>query len=126
MKLDRFGWAQMSSAMKDRLTLDWCDVLSPYRLEEVKVACAAIMARRPKDATNEKQVEVEIKSARAKAFKFYTEAPDTYIPCENPITPEAHAKLMEEFGSPRGKVKTFTGMDFRTLEEGFGKPREIE
>lgn len=108
MKLDRFGWAQMSAPMKDRLTLDWCDVLSPYRLSEVKTACAAIMAKRPRDATNEKQVEVEIKSARGKVLAQQPEPPETYVPVENKITPEAHAALMEEYnfdGKP--KIKSF-------------------
>jgi hypothetical protein len=108
MKLDRFGWAQMADAMKDRLTLDWCDVLSPYRLEEVKAACAAIMARRPKDATNEKQVEVDILASRTKVLALSPEPVATYVPCPNRITPEAHAAMMAEYDfDGKVKVKSF-------------------
>lgn len=107
-KLDRFGWAQMSSAMKDRLTEDWCDVLSPYRLEEIKTACASIMARRPKDATNEQQVRNEINAGRAVILASCPPEPTTYVPVENPITPEAHAAMMEEFNTDgKPKVKSF-------------------
>ena len=97
MKLDRFGWAQMSSAMKDRLTMDWCDVLSPYRLEEIKTACAVIMAKRPKDATNEQQVRNEINAARSIVLASCPPEPETYVPVKNKITPEDHARLNEEF-----------------------------
>ncbi len=107
-KLDRFGWGQMADAMKDRLTLDWCDVLSPYRLEEVKRACAEIMASKPKDATNEKQVEVYINANRAKVLAAIPAQPETYETVKDRITPEAHAKAMDEYrNGTLGHVKSF-------------------
>ena len=67
-KVDRFGWGQMADEMKKSLLVDWADVLDPYRLEEVKAACAHLLGENPKLATNEQQVKKVIVANRAKAF----------------------------------------------------------
>jgi hypothetical protein len=107
-KLDRFGWSQMSSAMKDRLTKDWCNVLSPFRLEEVQNACAAIMARKPKDATNEQQVKVEINAARSKLLASTPKLPEPEAQPREVASAEFRQAEMERVGWGGSlKVKSF-------------------
>ena len=90
-KIDRFGWGQMSEAMKDRLTLDWMDALDPYGLDEIKTACSVLMGSKPKDATNEHRVKAAIVAGRAKALAALPKP----LPLPEPERPEPSAASKE-------------------------------
>ena len=106
-KADRFGWGQMGEAMKISLLTDWADVLDPYRLAEVKAACAELLGSNPKQVTNEQQVKNVIAANRAKAL---ARLPKQIAPEETRTEPSAEEKarilaVTEEYLSKRPRVK---------------------
>ena len=107
-KYDRFGWDNISAEVRSMLKADWNDKLMDYSIDEIDAAISQYVDdTKNKKAAHEGQIKAIIIANRQRVVASQPKAPDTYVPCENPITPEAHAKLMEEFGSPRGKVKSF-------------------
>ena len=98
----------MANAMKDRLTIDWTDVLSPYHLDEIKQACAVILGGdKPKDATNEQQVKKEILASRADVWHNLPREPEKEpIPIKK-MTPEAQQAMIDKIGFACGAVKSF-------------------
>jgi len=107
IKTDRFGWSQMSAKMKDRLTQDWCEALSPYRYEEIKNACNKILMNNPKHVTNEQQVKRQILKERVHALSL-----TPIITIEPPRSPPSP----EEMERRRVQVAKLTGRAVRGSE----------
>ena len=98
-KIDRFGWGQMSKDMKDRLTADWVDILGDFRLAEVREACSALMGSKPKDATNECMVKVQILASRAIELQSLQPEPEPKPdPNYNRATYEQKEAIMQDVG----------------------------
>ena len=76
VKVDRFGWSQMSARMKDALTEDWGDALDAYRLKEVKDALAWMLGASPKHCTNEQQVKKVIEKERTRRLALLPKEPE--------------------------------------------------
>jgi len=89
VKLDRFGWSDLSQAMKDRLTADWVDVLSAYDVREVKRGIADCLSSKPKMPT-EYEVKAKVEAYRAAAFR--RAAPDATPAPELPRVVDADMK----------------------------------
>ena len=105
-KYDRFGWDQISDEVRTLLRADWTAALLNYSTEEIDAAITEyVNDTKNRKAAHEGQIRDIIIKNRHKAT--LPEKPKTYVPVENPITPEAHAKLMEEFGSV-GTPRKFT------------------
>ena len=99
-KMDRFGWDRdRETAAQDRLITDWMDTLQDYPLNEIKAAITACLDAQPKRLPNERDVLLQIMTARERFLlmtrKRQAEVPD---PDRQPVTAEAAAKIMEEFG----------------------------
>lgn len=98
-KLDRFGWDRdRGTAIQDRLILDWMDTLQDYPLDEIRKAITACLDARPKQVPNERDVLFQILKARETFLivnRRRTPPPD---PDRQPVTAEAAARIMEEFG----------------------------
>lgn len=67
-KIDRFGWGNMDEALKDSLCGEWCDVLSPFTLDEVRRGVRAVFdaAGGKLRSINEFQVKAEIQKEHAR------------------------------------------------------------
>lgn len=101
-------WREPSSQLvKMKMLMKWMDALQNYSIEEIEKAFAHHVMKDPKRKPNEGLIYNIIIANRRPVTSVQTKAPETYVPVKDPITPEAHAKLMEEFGSPLGKVKSF-------------------
>ena len=88
-----------------------------YSLEERDAAIREYVDdTKNKKAAHEGQIKAIIIANRQRVVVSQQKAPDTYVPVENPITPEAHAKLMAEYDfGGKVKVKSFNS-----------KPTEVE
>lgn len=115
-KFDRFGWDRDRGSMAhDRMVTDWMDALHDYPLDEIQNACRVAVLNRPNYMPNEGHIVSAIMEARRKSV-ILTQEPETYVPVENKISPEAHAALMREFNTDgKSKVKSFNS-----------KPSEVE
>ncbi|MEH6836039.1 hypothetical protein [Falsihalocynthiibacter arcticus] len=94
-KIDRFGWAQMSDALKDRILMDWMAALQDYALHEVQAAIKQIQADKPKDATNEELVSKRIVANRGREMKRLPKVGENEGYCSAIRTPEQKAKADE-------------------------------
>ena len=98
-KLDRFGWDRdRDTPAQDRLILDWMDTLQDYPLDEIKRGITACLDAKPNRVPNERDVLFQIIKARETFLivnRKQTPPPD---PDRQPVTAEAAARIMEEFG----------------------------
>lgn len=98
-KLDRFGWDRdRGSAIQDRLILDWMDTLQDYPLDEIRAAITACLDARPKQVPNERDVLFQILKARETFLIVNRKRTPPPAPDRQPVTAEAAARIMEEFG----------------------------
>jgi isocitrate lyase len=95
-KIDRFGWGNMDEALKDSLCGEWCEVLSPYRLDEVRQGIKAVFdaAKGKLRSINEFQVKAEIQKEHARIVAALPRA----------AAPEPIAEITEAEREHRAKV----------------------
>ncbi len=93
-KLDRFGWERdRNSPAQDRLILDWMDALQDYPLDEIRMACRAVLTERPNAMPHEGHVLSAIQKRRAELVKYYRpQIPEPPQERELP-TPERRAEM---------------------------------
>jgi hypothetical protein len=96
-KVQRFGWHDMASQMKDRLTKDWVDCLEPYPFPEVKRGIADCLEVDPKKCPTEQAVRLAIHKRRAKAIRE-SESIEPEQEKERPATKEEAKKVLDEAG----------------------------
>ena len=96
-KIDRFGWSQMSDALKDRLLMDWMDCLHDFHLHEIKAALAVLLGTNPKAATNEQMVKAQILKHRARKISALPKAPEEPARKEPRVTAEQAAEIVRGF-----------------------------
>lgn len=99
-------WREPSSDLvKLKMLLKWMDALQNYTMEEIENAFAKHVLSNPRRKPNEGLIRELIITGRGRARPTQRA---TYVPCENPITPERHAVLMKEYNSDgKPKVKEF-------------------
>ena len=91
-------------------------MLLNYSIAEIDAAISSYVDdTKNRKAAHEGQIKAIIITNRQRAVASEPKEPETYVPVKNKITPEAHAKLMAEYGGVTGKVKSFNA-----------KPEEIE
>ena len=101
-------WIEPSSQLvKMKMLMKWMDALQNYSIDEIEAAFSQHVMKDPKRKPNEGIIYNIIIANRQRAVASQPKEPDTYVPVEDKITPEAHARLMKEFGSITGKVKSF-------------------
>lgn len=92
-KIDRFGWDQMDADLKQELTNDWCDILSPFLLAEVELGVRDVFteAKGKLRSINEFQVRAAIEKRHSeKVASLPKEAPSQDD--ERDFSPEALAR----------------------------------
>lgn len=89
-KIDRFGWNQMDKHIKDQLCAEWCDVLSPYTLDEVRAGVRAVFeaSKGKLRSINEFQVQEQIRLAHRRIVASLPKAAPSPEP-ERDFSPEA-------------------------------------
>ena len=124
-KYDRFGWDNISAEVRSMLKADWNDKLMDYSIDEIDAAISDYVDDvRNKKAAHEGQIKAIIIANRQRVVASQ-QKPVEPEPERIQATAEQRQAIIDEVNfSGDVKVKTFTGMDFRTVEEGFGEPIE--
>ncbi len=99
-KVDRFGWKDLSSEMKQRLSDDWTSVLRSYPISEVKRGIGDCLDDNPRRCPNEHDVKSKIMKRRQSAMQRLPRQEQVSVPHSSPdgtrITPERMREIMDE------------------------------
>lgn len=127
-KINRFGWNRMDAAVKDALCADWCDVLTPYTLDEVRAGIRAVFseAKGKLSSINEFQVEHQIKLAHARLIaamprKAEHVAPSRLTDEEKAARRALVAELMPSLAMPSGQSEAQTRDNINAAKDELGE-----
>ncbi len=103
-KVDRFGWRDLSGAMKQRLGDDWTRVLRVFPVAEVRRGISDCLDDNPRRCPNEHEVRAKIIKRRGAAMQKAAPAPQQQQASTSPrLTPERAEEIMREIEAGGGK-----------------------